>query len=215
MSNGEHDYGHDDSEAQAERRSSTYNRHWLAIRFGMPPLSEKSPAFVAMQRNIKVNGRMEHPVLLYEGESGALEVLEGWNRYNAALAADVEPKFEVVEGPPYEALKRLITGNMRPHPNYNQRLHAAVRAAAEIAMTHGGDRRSAEFVSNASDQDLRAQLGASDEMYEAMRVLGILAELSLPKITNAMLAAWFDVSETAIEHALPVFKKPRPARYGK
>jgi hypothetical protein len=40
---------------------------------------------------------------------------------NAGLSVNVEPHFEHIEGAPYEALKRLITGNMRPHPNYTQR----------------------------------------------------------------------------------------------
>jgi hypothetical protein len=184
------DFDRDRDEAQEERWSpgNRYERHDLAMRFGPPPVDERSPAFKEMVADIKANG-LHHPLILYEGK-----VLCGWTRYRAGLEANIELRFVTCQGTAMDAVKRIISEDgLRRHMNYTQRVYAAARM---VTSTHGGDRRSAHKSGKAQVDKCPLDRWAGYQV----------ANLRL-EITQAMAADGWDVSQRSVWNAIKTLRE--------
>jgi hypothetical protein len=95
-----------------------------------PPI--EGTAFDELVTSIKENGLRELIVIL----DGA--ILDGRNRYNACLAAGVEPRFTPFKG--NDPVRFVLAANIhRRHLNESQRATIAAKIAN---LAHGGDRKS-------------------------------------------------------------------------
>lgn len=135
----------------------TYNFHPYANLF---PLIT-GPEFDELVNDVREHGVMQ-PILLYEGK-----ILDGRNRYRAALEAGVPAPTEVFEGTDQEALARSLGLNLhRRHLDTSQR--SAV--AAELANLSLGDNRGAHRPEEGSAK-LRTLIGVSQE--DAAKLLNV------------------------------------------
>lgn len=80
--------------------------------------------FDSLVADIKAGG-LNKAITLYKSE-----VLDGWNRFNACLAANVEPRFVQFEGDDAAALRFVKSENLeRRHLNHGQKIIARGRLA--------------------------------------------------------------------------------------
>jgi hypothetical protein len=177
---------HESQEGDGKRRSNEYQRHPLAIQFGMPPLNERSPAFMERRRDIKKNG-LHDPVVIHDGM-----VIDGWDNLRACRAENVEPKIKAFGGDDAEALDFIRSKNdLRKHMSYRQKLYLAARMVDAKA---GGNRKS--FKNNDIDVAGSATWSGRDL-------------LSGQEITAEMAAAWRGVGVSAVEKAVPILKRAK------
>jgi ParB-like nuclease family protein len=102
------------------------------------PISEPLPPMAPdrlreLADNIKTNG-LQEPIVTFEGK-----ILDGNNRYNACVLAEVEPEFIEYEGD--NPVGYVLSRNIQ-----RRDLSASLRAeiaAKLVTMTHGGDRTKA------------------------------------------------------------------------
>jgi len=92
--------------ASAPNAQTERIRHPLSAAFGDMPADE----FAELVKDIKHNGLLS--AIVYTGSSIDGEILDGWHRYRACIAAGVKPRFEpfdfVIE-PAVEEAKRTMT----------------------------------------------------------------------------------------------------------
>ena len=111
-------------------------------RLPFHPAADKFPLLSkteleALAEDIKAHGQHEHIETIDDGVGPM--VLDGRNRYNACLMANVEPRTIALSDNtnPHD---HLISKNlMRRHLT---KLERAIYAARMVTVTHGGDRRS-------------------------------------------------------------------------
>lgn len=102
-----------------------YKKHRLNI---YPEMQEDE--FSRLRTNIFANGFDEkYPIYLFEGE-----IIDGWNRYKACKALNINPVFKNFEGNSYDAMQLIIRSNDRRDLTSSQRAAIAVEAEELVAM---------------------------------------------------------------------------------
>ncbi len=85
--------------------------------------------FDRLRANLLSNGYdAKNPIWLFEGA-----ILDGWNRYRACLALNINPVFKTFEGSELEAMQFTIRTNDRRDLNSTQRACIAVEAEELVA----------------------------------------------------------------------------------
>ena len=97
---------------------SDFKRHALSAAFPSMGVDD----FEALTSDIAANG-LRSPIVLFEGE-----VLDGWHRYTACLAAGVEPTFAEFEG--NDPVAFVISANL-----HRRQLTGSQRAASIVACS--------------------------------------------------------------------------------
>lgn len=167
------------------------------------------PAFDELVADIRANG-LHVPIVLHPDG----RILDGRNRYRACAAAGVEPTFltcdQATEG---DYVNYVVSLNLRRrHLDEAQRSMVAARIAT---YTHGGDRKSAEFLNSgleASLTDAAALMKVSrDSVWSARKVL----TKGVPELVGAVDAGDMSLREATEISFVPTDEQvPSSASHG-
>lgn len=127
-----------------------YKKH----RFNIYP-EMQSEEFDRLRSNLMSNGYdAKNPIWLFEDE-----ILDGWNRYRACLALNINPVFKTFEGSELDAMQFTIRTNDRRDLNSSQRACIAVEAEELVEVLKAeAARRQIELAGTRPKQDLVEQI---------------------------------------------------------
>src|SRR5437764_3178137 len=158
---------------------NSYEFHDLANIFPMLVGNEAK----TLARDILENGLRE-PITLFEGK-----ILDGRNRYNACLAAGVEPRFTLYKGdnPVAFVVSRNLT---RRHLGEGQR----AMVAKKLATLEHGQRQTGKFAGVTTQAQAASMLNVSER---SLRTAGTIIDKAVPEIRKAVEKGSVSVSAAA------------------